>query len=361
MSALEHPKIRHDSLGNLFLNFGEYGQEIELAAFSSDGAKLLTVQQVGTALIWNVASGLLTGQIKPSSPLEGTEKTAPVTGGFKVFIESAALSSNGTCALLGLNDGTAGIFSVETGERLSTFYPPDEKPAQDWRVIRAVGFSQDDSLAVVGFYNRSVGIWSVRDGSLIRFLNGQHADRLFSKPFVRDTMASSVAISQDNQYAFAGFADMTAAIWKLKSGECVFEAHQHVEKTIALCSRNETIRWATFGGSIYEIGDARPARKVLDTGESWEEVKFSGDGNQLLARTITGTIRKWSLSGENQWLAEAGNMFPNNADLLVWGKDANLMVFVEENLKVVIASAHGKATGETIKNCLRSRSRADTR
>ena len=36
-----HPKIQHDDQGNLWLNVGEYGQQIEVACFSSGGTRLL--------------------------------------------------------------------------------------------------------------------------------------------------------------------------------------------------------------------------------------------------------------------------------------------------------------------------------
>ena len=40
----KHPKQKHDGSGALLLNFGAYGQEVELAAFSSSGERVLTVR-----------------------------------------------------------------------------------------------------------------------------------------------------------------------------------------------------------------------------------------------------------------------------------------------------------------------------
>jgi hypothetical protein len=40
----DHPKIQVDDAGSLMLNFGQYGGEIELACFSGDGRRLLTVK-----------------------------------------------------------------------------------------------------------------------------------------------------------------------------------------------------------------------------------------------------------------------------------------------------------------------------
>ena len=121
MLPIKHPKIFHDVQGNLLLNFGQYGHDVGLAAFSGDGTMLLTVQQVGTASIHDLSTGELICNIRPTSSLEGKKGLTIYTAEFRVFIEAAALNPDGTHALLGLNDGTAGIFSTASGERLSTF------------------------------------------------------------------------------------------------------------------------------------------------------------------------------------------------------------------------------------------------
>ena len=128
-----HPKVKLANDGTLLLNFGEYGQEVEVAAISGDGRRILTVKQVGEAQVWDVDSGAQVGTVSPDSPLVGTSGTAPTTLAFKVFIESAALNPDGSLALLGLNDGTAGVFRVADGTRLSVLHPPDETPATSGR------------------------------------------------------------------------------------------------------------------------------------------------------------------------------------------------------------------------------------
>lgn len=346
MSLPKHPKIHQNQAGDLYLNFGEYGQEIELACFSADGTKLLTVQEVGIAKIWDVRSKSLVTQIKPTSPLAGRHDKAPVLGGFKVFIESAALNYNGTLALLGLNDGTARLFTIDTGEQLSIFNMPGEEPSQNWSVIRAVNFSLDGSLVLIGFFGRSVGVWNVKDKTLVRLLSSQHGNRLFKVPFVRDTMVSSLSASPDKRYVFAGFADMTSVIWDIKSGEVVFDAYQHVEEILDLWSEGEQIRWATSAGVVYQSSDFDSARKILETEESWQEVKFSPDGKSLLSRSLTGAVHKWSLTGESQYISDAGNMFPHDATLLIWNNDSKVSACVEESKTLLISTNSGRVKCE---------------
>ena len=157
MDLPPHPKIRRGPGGNLLLNFGDYGQEVEVACFSGDGTRALTVREVGVARVWEVASGDLIGEIRPTSPLEG-RKVGPTTDDFRVFIEAAALDPSGGLALLGLNDGTACLFSVSDGAHRSTYRAPGTEESDGWELVRAVAFSPDESLAVVGFFSRCAGV-----------------------------------------------------------------------------------------------------------------------------------------------------------------------------------------------------------
>jgi WD40 repeat protein len=338
MSQYQHPKMFSDSKGNLFLNFGEYGHEVELACFSADGTKLLTLKEVGVASIWDTASREQIGEICPTSPLVGREGASPFGSNFKVFIESVALNNDGSLALLGLNDGTAGIFSTHNGERISKFYPPEPNPAEEWKVICAVTFSPDGSLALVGFHRRAVGVWNTVDHTLIKFLTSSQSDRLFGRPFVRDTLTTSVAASRDNCYVFAGFADMTATIWTLDSGKVVFEAHQHIEDIINLWIDGKRVRWATTGGNIWEGFANQQVFQLLSTGENWMEACFSADGEAIFIRTFDGNIKRWSIDGESENLANVSAELPERVKTITLGKTKPLSISVEGTDKVVITT-----------------------
>lgn len=226
MADFDHPKMRVDEKGDLWLNFGEYGQEIEVAGFSKDGSRLLTVHEVGVAKIWDTTTKEQVGEISPTSSLTGS-KEAPTTQDFKVFIESAALDPKGELALLGLNDGTAGVFDVATGARLSTLCQ-GEAPPENWELIRAVNYSADGSMVVIGFYDRVIAVYDRTGENLIARFSLYEKNRFFSKDgWGRETLTSSVAISKDNRYVFAGAADFTCYIYDLETKKLVFTATEH--------------------------------------------------------------------------------------------------------------------------------------
>jgi len=276
-----HPKIQEATDGSLLLNFGEYGKEIEVACFSGDGRRVLIVEKVNSAEVWEVATRRRVGVLRPTSPLEGGDG-APTSNPFVVFIEAAALDYTGENALLGLNDGTAGVFAVESGDRLSTLHHPDRQPAKEWELIRAVNFSLDGRLALVGFYGRAVGVW---EGQHLRQLLQSPTTRSLRDGWERDTLVSGVSVSADGRLVMACCADGVACVWKLDDGSVVTEAVNHVAEVVGL--RNEV--WATSDGSVYRKGGEVAYRQTAN----WDKVAFHPDRLEFLAlasRVESGAI-----------------------------------------------------------------------
>ncbi len=296
----QHPKIQTAPDGSLLLNFGQYGEEVEVAAISGDGRRVLTVRAVGVAQVWDVATGRQVGEVRPESPLRGTRGAGPGTE-FAVFIESAALDRDGSTALLGLNDGTAGTYRVSDGTRLATLHRPGEQPAAAWSVIRAVAYSPDGTLALVGFSGRSAGVWSERGERLVAFLESQDGSKLVGQPFVRDTLVSSIAMSADNRWLFAGHVDMTATIWEVEDGGRVaFTATEHAEDVVAVFDSADGFGWATTAGAVWESRNDFVPTKVLSSGEHWAEARFHG--TRLLTRSFSDEIKLRGRSGESEVL-----------------------------------------------------------
>jgi WD40 repeat protein len=306
----DHPKIKLDKSGALLLNFGEYGGEVELACFSPSGARLLMVQEVGTAKIWDVKDGKLAGEISPQSPLAGRTGVGPTTFPFRVFIESAALEAKGEVALLGLNDGTAGLFRVSDGSRLSMFHEPSSPPATTWGLIRAVAFSPDGALAVVGFCRQTTGVWRTKDGSLLGIFRGPRADQRYDdKQGPRPHLASSVGISADNRYLFAGYADMSCTIWDLQTSEVIADLLAHTEKAHPTVARPEFVPAKTLPTALLAVAGAflwhGPTGRFVHTGDGprgWvTPISLSNNGKWTIVPLRSG-VALIDLSGPVQRL-----------------------------------------------------------
>jgi WD40 repeat protein len=330
-----HPKFKIDDAGNVWLNFGEYGGEVELACFSFCGTCLLTVKEVGVARIWDVESGKQVGEIRPNSPLVGRLGVGPTTSPFRVFIESAALDHRGEHALLGLNDGTAGVFRASDGARLSLFHAPDSEPGSAFGLIRAVAFSPDGLLAAIGLLEGTVGVWNVRDGTLRSMFRCPRADQPYDlNDGPRPGMVSSIGISADNRYLFAGYANMTGTIWDLQTGQVHLDWSEHADKIRALFVEGKRARWVTSGGNIWDATHKQAPRKIFTGGRKVAEAVFSPDGKAILSRGTDGTVIFSSIEGEEQTLVAARN------DRMSWPETELTLGFDRRGTHWFYPSAH---------------------
>lgn len=290
-----HPKIRLEG-GVLKLNFGEYGHEVEVAAFSPDGRRLLTVVEVGTAQLWDPEDMRLLAELKPLSALQGSDKS-PTTRPFETFIEGAALSSDGGLAVLGLNDGTAVLYDV-TGEprKIRTFMHPEKECEEAMGLLKALSFSPDDELVAIGFYQREVGVWRVGSGELVTLLK---PERLAPVDWGRQELATQVFFA--GSAIVATFGDNTAQAWELSSGETIFKSEPR--SAVLACKQTTVGLLRAFAdGDIY-----RDEELVLRTDLLWRSVAFSPDGNEFLSYGgRPHLVRRHTFDGETEVLGDTG-------------------------------------------------------
>ena len=89
---MDHPKFRNNAEGDLLINFGNYGEEVEVAALSGNGRRILTVRDVDTAQVWDADSRA--SWRLADLPACGYRRHRTGRWTFEVYIESAALNSD---------------------------------------------------------------------------------------------------------------------------------------------------------------------------------------------------------------------------------------------------------------------------
>lgn len=339
-----HPRFRTNPSGEVYLECSW----IDVAAFSGDGRRLLTVDDVGTAHIWDVECRDLIQEICPKSPLEGTDAApAPNAGPFRMFIESAALNVDGSLALLGLNCGSAGVFSTESGEQLSRIKEPrpDSVPKL-FELVRAICFSPDDTLLAVGHPHRGVSVWDSTGSRCLHHLCPVSGRRFVRREaWGRDTLVCSVHISSDNRYVFAGSADGVACIWDLQTNSTVLEAVDHAASIVALFVTEDHIQWATSDGNVWQSRGNAPPRKILETADNWSAAVFSPSGKHLLTRTCFEEIDWLSLDGGRERLALLGDrrIVSGNAQPFAFGRVDNQFCYLKNAKTLVLNQADSSA------------------
>jgi WD40 repeat protein len=157
------------------------------------------------------------------------------------LISAVAFSPDGTLVLTGSGDKTLKLWDVATGKLLRSF---------DGHIgeVRSVAFSPDGTRALSGSKDKTLKLWDVATGKLLRTFEGHTFD------------VNSVAFSPDGARALSGSGDDTLKLWDVATGKVL----------------------RTFGNT--------------DWLHSVNSVTFSPDGTLALSGSEDKTLKLWDVA-----------------------------------------------------------------
>ena len=181
---------REKALPPLIASF-EHQDSVRVAAFSPDGARILTTGADNTAKIWDAASAQLIASFEHQDD-----------------VVRAAFSPDGTRIVTASADNTAKLWDAASGKLMASF-------AHQHFVWCAV-FSPDGTQILTAGADHTAKLWDASLGKLINSL--VHQDGLYNAAF-----------SPDGARILTASADKTAKLWEASSGRliCSF-AHQGI-------------------------------------------------------------------------------------------------------------------------------------
>jgi len=134
---------------------------VKRAAFSPDGARIVTASADRTARVWDAKSGQVLLKLQGEGP-----------------VTSAAFSPDGARIVTASDDKTARVWDAKSGQPLLTLQGHDNG-------VASAAFSPDGARIVTASYDGTARVWDAKTGAVLLILQG-HADPVWSAVFSPD-------------------------------------------------------------------------------------------------------------------------------------------------------------------------------
>ncbi len=196
-------------------------------------------------------------------------------------VSSVAFSHDGRQALSGSGDKTLKLWEIASGRLVRTF-------EGHINTVKCVAFSPDGRLALSGSYYNTLKLWEIASGRMVRRFKG-HSWGVFS-----------VAFSPDGHQTLSGSRDNSLKLWDTASGRLLrtFVGHTNGVWSVAFSPDG---RQALSGSSdktlkLWETASGRLVRTFEGHTKDVKSVAFSPDGRYALSGSVDKTLKLWEIA-----------------------------------------------------------------
>lgn len=319
-------------------------------SFSADGKTLYSASLDDTIRVWN----LLTGKelVAQRKPIDLVSIDFNVKGNLAVYAKrnntiSIIELSSGTeiTRLPGQNNSTNWVVMDQQGNRVIS--TGDEIQVWDWRnmseqfkknghsdAVIQLMVAPDDKIAASGSYDRSIILWDVSRGEVLKVLSG-HTDLVTDLSFSPDGKRlasvgddqqliiwdlstgkklytlqnrSAVTFSFDGQLIASVGLDHSIRLWEATEGKLlkIFLGHEYSVSSLSFSPNGRLLASASSDRNIrlWDIPSGK-CLAIFKGHKDWiHRALFSPDGHFLLSASRDKTVRKWDIhTGSQQILA----------------------------------------------------------
>ena len=242
-----------------------HDDQLNNAAFSPDGNRIVTASEDKTARIWDVATRRQIGE-----PLRGHQDG----------IRSAAFSPDGKRIVTASWDKTARIWDAATGK------PIGEPLKGHEEAVNSASFSPDGKRIITASNDKTARIWDADSGRPIGEPLKGHDDAVWSAAF-----------SPDGKRIVTASGDRTARLWDAVTGQTIGEplkGHEGGVTSAAFSPDGQRVVTASWDRTarIWDVATGRQfARPLIGHRETVISAVFSPDGAQIVTASYDRTAR----------------------------------------------------------------------
>lgn len=193
---------------------------------------------------------------------------------------SIALGQNDQTLVSGSADRTIKVWNLNTGQLIRTLSGHTD-------IVRSVALSSDGEILASGSGDRTIKLWNLQTGRELRTLSG-HSGPLWS-----------IAISRDGKTLVSGSEDSTIRIWNLQTGELLrsFRGHTGRVFSVALSPNDQTLASSGVDKTIkiWNLQTGKLLRTLTGHSDFVRAVTISSDGQKLASGSWDKTVKVWNL------------------------------------------------------------------
>jgi WD40 repeat protein len=256
------------------------------AAYSPDGARIVTASADQTARVWDAASG---------------EELLSLRG-HTDLVRSAAYSPDGARIVTASADQTVRVWDALSGQELLSL-----RGRTDW--VLSAAYSPDGARIVTASAHQTVWVWDALSLEELLTLRGHTAS------------VNSAAYSPDGARIVTASGDGTARVWDAASGQELLSLRGHTSKVVSAAYSPDGVRIVTAGyDKTARVWDARSGEELFSlrghTGSVWSaaygssgasSAAYSPDGARIVTAGDDQTARVWDASSGLEMLSPRGH------------------------------------------------------
>lgn len=298
--------------GQQLLKLDGHTSLVTCVAFVPESKKAISGSLDGTVIVWDLATGKEIQQFEFK----------------KAYVNALSVSADGKFALVGAN-GEIHSVNLDTGKEVLL--------GSHAAAVTSVAFSKDGTQALSGSDDRTVRLWDLAAGRMLREMKGHEAP------------VRAVSFNDSGKWGLSGSADSTVRLWQLATGKELGKFPKHAEPVVQVAfldngkqtlsgSRDlNLLPWniekfstvstsPSTGGNNYspEVKPLELKRKLIPVGGTLSRLILSPDGKKITFVDLTAN-RLMTLDTESGALTK-GMRFPDLVDGLVASPDGKQLV-----------------------------------